>query len=114
VVFFFFQKKKQKALFRFAEDPAMPKNLGEADSGCLGARINHHCQVSFFFQKKKQKALFCFAEGSVAQPSAKPTQGGWGLAPKKPTIIVRFSSSDKEAGSQTRVGNFRPGNNKGY
>jgi hypothetical protein len=37
----------------------------------------------FFFQKKKQKALFCFAEGSVAQTSAKPTQGVWGLAPKK-------------------------------
>jgi hypothetical protein len=33
---FFFQKKKQKALFRFAEGFRYP-NLGEADPGGLGA-----------------------------------------------------------------------------
>jgi hypothetical protein len=38
----------------------------------------------FFFQKKKQKALFCFAEGMGIQTSAKPTQGVWGRAPRKP------------------------------
>jgi hypothetical protein len=49
-VLFFFQKKKQKALFRFAEGQAF-------EASC--------CSVSFFFQKKKQKALFRFAEGQA-------------------------------------------------
>jgi hypothetical protein len=45
--------------------------------------------VFFFFQKKKQKALFCFAEVKVdCKESAKPTQGVWGLAPKKRVIAV--------------------------
>jgi hypothetical protein len=35
-IFFFFQKKKQKALFRFAEEVDYP-TLGEADPGGLGA-----------------------------------------------------------------------------
>jgi hypothetical protein len=37
VLVFFFQKKKQKALFRFAEDHTSPK-LGEADPGGSGGR----------------------------------------------------------------------------
>jgi hypothetical protein len=38
----------------------------------------------FFFQKKKQKALFRFAEyyTRALQNSAKPTLGGWRLAPR--------------------------------
>jgi hypothetical protein len=53
--------------------------------------------IFFLFQKKKQKALFCFAEDSIrskrawrslAQNSAKPTQGVWGLAPKKTNLRV--------------------------
>jgi hypothetical protein len=36
IILFFFQKKKQKALFRFAESLG-PPNLGEADPGGLGA-----------------------------------------------------------------------------
>jgi hypothetical protein len=68
---FFFQKKKQKALFRFAEGFRYP-NLGEADQGVWGLAPKktikglvfayNWSSSFFFFKKKKQKALFCFAE----------------------------------------------------
>jgi hypothetical protein len=71
---FFFQKKKQKAFLCFAEASFYPR-LSEADPGGLGGVI------SFF--SKRTKELSCFAEVAFPQDSAKPTQGVWGLAPKK-------------------------------
>jgi hypothetical protein len=69
MVFFFFQKKKQKALFRFADSLATHISA-KPTLGVWGLaprnRISNESislTVFFFFQKKKQKALFCFAEG---------------------------------------------------
>jgi hypothetical protein len=66
MVFFFFQKKKQKALFRFAEVSISP-SLGEADPGGLGALPPGNQQlvvlyetiilVGFFFFQKKRSSL---------------------------------------------------------
>jgi hypothetical protein len=68
VIFFFFQKKKQKALFRFAEDAIRSKgavfspNLGEADPECLGAgpkKPTYQCTFetlySSFSRKRSKK-----------------------------------------------------------
>jgi hypothetical protein len=68
---FFFQKKKQKALFRFAEDcnSAKPtlglfvKSINYPERAIYQNNISVIVIVFFFFQKKKQKALVRFAEG---------------------------------------------------
>jgi hypothetical protein len=90
VVLFFFQKKKQKALFCFAEGYWFDPSLGEADPGGLGACPQQNSTLShFFFQKKKQKVLFCFAEGYWFDPNfgeADPGGSG-GLAPR--SVAVR-------------------------
>jgi hypothetical protein len=77
-ILFFFQKKKQKALFCFAEDSVKP-TLG------VGMLPDDLYVIFFFFQKKKQKALFCFAEDS-----AKPTLGVWGRAPRRPLCCIKY------------------------
>jgi hypothetical protein len=103
VVFFFFQKKNQKA---FAKD----SNLGTS-----GPRELIHLMILFFFQKKKQKAFVLlrkkckpnleliqltapiekrFASPVFAQNSAKPTLGVWGLAPKKSINLLINLSND--------------------
>jgi hypothetical protein len=70
VEFFFFQKKKQKALFCFAEGYGLPNLPRSGTTGVWGLAPKKLFFLKstglvafFFFQKKKQKALFCFAEG---------------------------------------------------
>jgi hypothetical protein len=90
VISFFFQNKKQKALFGFAEFRAILV-LGLTNRLIFFLQFTHKMSpcvltrlaIFFFFQKKKQKALFCFAEVWAAQNSAKPTLGVWGRAPSK-------------------------------
>jgi hypothetical protein len=51
-----FPEKKQKALFRFAEDYRSPK-FGEADSGVWGlAPKEFDLMVCFFFQKEAKSS----------------------------------------------------------
>jgi hypothetical protein len=67
-VFFFFQKKKQKALVCFAEGCF----FHNCEAG-LEAPPDINC-IFFFFWKKKQKALSCFREDRLdSQLWAKPT-----------------------------------------
>jgi hypothetical protein len=84
IVFFFFQKKKQKALFRFAEFLGNP-NLGEADPGGLGACPQQNAQLSSFllFQKRSKSVSSASQKAVDPQNSAKPTLGVWGRAPSK-------------------------------
>jgi hypothetical protein len=93
VVYFFFQKKKQKALFRFAEglaaQPSAKPTLGVWGRAPRNLTL---MKIFFFFQKKKQKALFRFAEGLATQPSAKPTLGVWGRAPRNLTLMKNLAT----------------------
>jgi hypothetical protein len=92
MVFFFFQKKKQKALFCSAENHTQPKTRRSRLWGSAGLI------VSFFFQKKKQKALVLRRRrSSTAQISAKPTLGVWGHAPKKPTTLIVFPEKESKS-----------------
>jgi hypothetical protein len=81
VIPFFIQKKKQKALFCFAEISAKrshgvwgwPQKTQRTQLAFLPIDV----VKIFFFQKKKQKALFCLAE-----TSAKRSHGVWGWPQK--------------------------------
>jgi multisubunit Na+/H+ antiporter MnhG subunit len=105
--FFFFQKKKQKALFRFAEGHSRSKPRRGLPLGwglpkkntSTDVNLSIHLSLTgsiglircFFFQKKKQKALFRFAE---EHSQSKPRRGlplGWGLPKKNTSTDVNLS-----------------------
>jgi hypothetical protein len=99
MVFFFFQKKKQKALFRFAEGHNQPI-IREADPGGLGAwppRKNQLIEYLVFNWSNKYYSSFLEKEaksvvplrGMLTQNSAKPTQGG--LSSQKRSCYSSFS-----------------------
>jgi hypothetical protein len=94
MTFFFFQKKKQKALFRFAEGKTLPKPRRSRPRGFGGFAPKKRTSIAiivlknimvifFFFQKKKQKALFRFAEGkTLPKPRRSRPRGSGGLPPE--------------------------------
>jgi hypothetical protein len=108
-IVFFFQKKKQKALFCFAEGHRWP-NLREAEPRGLGLAPEetrqrfHLVEIVFFFQKKKQKALFCFAEGPRWPKPPRSGATGSGAGPRKDSSEVSIGGDsllfpEKEAKS---------------
>jgi hypothetical protein len=94
---FFFQKKKQKALFRFAEGNGPPKPRRSRPWGFGGVPPKKPKSskliepigviVFFFFQKKKQKALSRFAEGNGPPNLGEADPGGLGACPQKASLV---------------------------
>jgi hypothetical protein len=87
-----FPEKEAKSVGLLRRRKLSTQNSAKPTQGFGGLPPRKQClkyrkqwlKVFFFFQKKKQKALVCFAEDLWApKNSAKPTQGVWGLAPKK-------------------------------
>jgi hypothetical protein len=107
-------------LFRFAEG-LLPQPSAKPTLGVWGLApkktinvLNNWSNSILLFQKRSKsvcsasqktfptqiwaeagsKALFRFAEGLLPQPSAKPTLGVWGLAPKKTINVLNNWSHD--------------------
>jgi hypothetical protein len=110
IVFFFFQKKKQKALFRFAEgyiSPIISSKQVQSVWGFPPRNVSTKKSIGliifFFFQKKKQKALFRFAEGYISPIiSSKQVQSVWGfplrnVSIKKSVGVIVSSFSRKRS-----------------
>jgi hypothetical protein len=88
IVFFFFQKKKQKAFVLRSTLNANPRQSRPRFGGRTSKTVDLIASI-LLFPEKEAKSV-CSAKLSQLETSAKPTQGVWGLAPKIIALIVPF------------------------
>jgi hypothetical protein len=106
---FFFRKKKQKALFCFAEGSGNP-DLGEADPGGLGAcpQRAYLADAALLFPEKEAKSAVLLRRRAVGNPNlGKADPGGLGACPQKAYRSREFKKSVGLVRNKANFVNFR-------
>jgi hypothetical protein len=98
ILLFFFQKKKQKALFCFAESQLSPNLPLAPKENCLFAS-----NPALLFPEKEAKSVVLLRRKSTfPNPSAKRNHGGLGAGPQSNRLFVEYCSSFSRKRSKKR------------